>query len=227
MLLLISFQCAIPLLSAPFSIVQTQSDAADDYVGTYQAEDTVIVVGSSTDTTYRSYTFTIVKIDSNHVAFYDFDDCAQDYGFSVSSNTFLYGGVPNNCGYYCSQPRGDKVGNTLYYKLTKCFGAPIDITIFGKATKLPQNIVRGINVPLFTAYPNPCKSRLNFSSLEKSGISAKIELYDLQGKQILSQDVEFNQGKSSIDVSQVPAAVYVWHIRTEKYFSTGKFSKIN
>lgn len=229
LLLACCFQFATPILmiAHPATILQVQSESADDYVGTYAAEDTVIIIGSMTDTSYRSYTFTIVKIDSNHIAMYDFDGCAQDIGFGVTPTTFLFGGIPNNCGYYCSQPRGDKQGNVLFYRLTKCFGAPLDVTIFGKATKLPTSIAPVYSSQKFSVYPNPSNGKVGFYTDAKNTSDASIALYDIQGKKVFEQKALFVQGKLEIDIKSLQLGVYMWMMQTEEAVFTGKIEKCN
>lgn len=62
-------------------------------------------------------------------------------------------------------------------------------------------------------YPNPATNELKVES-KKLKIGSKLELYDLFGQKIITK--ELNNSTISIDISQVPAGVYVYKISTDK-----------
>jgi len=66
----------------------------------------------------------------------------------------------------------------------------------------------------FSVYPNPTSEMLNIISSE--GI---IQLTDLSGKVILTKK---QQGKSTIDVSNLPSGIYLIHLQTENIITTQK-----
>ncbi len=114
-----------------------QSDPSDDFVGTYTTEDTVIILDmkdSLVSTNYRSYSFSITKVDSTHIKVSNFDDCNNTITVPVSPSTFELNGIRGCKAEYCDET-GSLNGSTLSYSFVLCLGAPITIKTSGVATK--------------------------------------------------------------------------------------------
>ena len=114
-----------------------QSDPADDFVGTYTTEDTVIILDmkdSLVSTNYRNYSFSITKVDSTHVKVSNFDDCNNVITIPVSPSLLELNEIEGCIAKYCDVA-GNLTGNTLSYHFVLCLGAPGLIKTSGVATK--------------------------------------------------------------------------------------------
>ena len=78
------------------------------------------------------------------------------------------------------------------------------------------------------SYPNPCENNLNicFNS-EKTG-EVKIDIYDITGKNILSEinhDMQKGYNEIPINVSQLKQGLYIYTVDFNGYKTTQKFTK--
>ncbi len=71
-----------------------------------------------------------------------------------------------------------------------------------------------------TVYPNPVNSVLFVNTTEKNGF---ITLYDISGKAVFTSKI--HQGQNKIDVSELPAGVYILKIAGQKSVKTEKVIK--
>ncbi len=193
-----------------------QSEPADDFIGTYNAHDTTITydgVGNIVATNIRDYVFTVTKVDSNHIAMVNFDECSGTMSFVVSTNTFALENI-GTCSPICTQSIGNKAGNILYYQLNMCFGAPIDMRLKGVATKMLDNISKPLLNGL-TAFPNPSKDKVFFHFTKEQAGIAQITCLDMQGKQLVQEKINFSQGLLEVAIPYLAAGFYMFEIQTE------------
>lgn len=123
---------------------------------------------------------------------------ADQNGTAIPANTPLVDGTT----YYVSQNNGE------------CESPLLAITVY---TELG---VSDINNAEFAYYPNPVKDILNISG--KSNVS-KIEIFELSGKQILSQTAHAKNVQ--LDLTSVPSGVYIVKVTSDKITETFKIIK--
>lgn len=212
--------CTLLAFKAKANPLKIQSEPADDFVGTYAAHDTTITydnAGGIIATNIRDYSFSISKVDSNKVLISNFDDCVGTLYFEVSVSNFAWVQTQmgtGNCQPFCMQTKGDKVGNTLYYNLLKCFGAPIEMHLKGVATKIPSKIDKPLSNVL-KIFPNPSKEKVTFCFEKEQTGSAQISCVDMMGKLFIHQKMDISQEGIEVKVNSLPAGIYFFDIQTE------------
>ena len=215
--------CTLLAFEVKANPLKIQSQPADDFVGTYAAHDTTTTydgAGNITATNIRDYLFSITKVDSNQVLISNFDDCVGTLYFEVSVSNFAWVQTQmgtGNCQPFCMQTKGDKVGNTLYYNLLKCFGAPIEMHLKGVATKIPSKIDNPL-LKVLKIFPNPSKEKVTFRFEKGQTGSAQISCVDMMGKLFIQQNIEISQEDIEIKVNNLPAGIYFFDIQTESNY---------
>jgi len=99
------------------------------------------------------------------------------------------------------------------------------LTIKGTVYKLEKEevakkpVTRNDNFDLSSAvlsvYPNPAAEVLNLDVNDIDADEAFIEIYDGQGKKMLSQNIAVKEGTSKIDISQFTSGVYTVSLKIE------------
>ena len=125
----------------------------------------------------------------------------------------------------------DESGAYLFYLSIICnsgiLRAGNDVTGYTVSATGYVNLNTGIRTPQsesnrMTIYPNPVKEQLEIRNYQL-GIEDKIEIIDLSGRKVQVLAASFQNGTASIDVSALPAGIYVLKIGN----SHGKFVKID
>ena len=83
----------------------------------------------------------------------------------------------------------------------------------------------GIEEPLVTAlkvYPNPASDILNFK-VEDEWMSGYLTIFDMAGRVYAKENI--NNSSSKINISELPAGIYIIQLRTEKGNFNTKFTK--
>jgi len=83
-------------------------------------------------------------------------------------------------------------------------------------TSISENLPENIKI-----YPNPVSNVLNIS-FQDNMETAKISLFDLQGRLISNQDLKI---KNTIDVTQLPKGIYTYKLQMDSNTYTGKIIK--
>ena len=72
------------------------------------------------------------------------------------------------------------------------------------------------NIRNLSIYPNPTESMLNFvweASLDSKPV--KLDIYDMKGQRIFTQQLDASTGKFSLNFSAMPKQVYMLHLHGE------------
>lgn len=77
------------------------------------------------------------------------------------------------------------------------------------------------------AYPNPMTERCNVEFLAKTSGIYSIELYDLTGKKMLSNQYNLKQGGHVFSIQGLSSGIYNLSIKTDNYFYTTKLLSKN
>jgi hypothetical protein len=109
---------------------------------------------------------------------------------------------------------------SMWNKSTNAWDRPIYYSTF-YYSELNTTSVSSLGLKLAEIYPNPASKQINFHF---TGIDnqAKFELYDLQGKKVMTENV-LNGGK--LEVWQLNKGVYFYNIITNKNRQSGKLIK--
>ncbi len=74
-------------------------------------------------------------------------------------------------------------------------------------------------------YPNPASGLLTIEGLDNQGQAASVELFDLQGKLVLKENLNANNEKLTLNISDLPAGMFVLKAQSGKISYTTKISK--
>ncbi len=107
------------------------------------------------------------------------------------------------------------VAGQAYYVFVLNNGAITDIVIDGNNLGLDGNAIQG-----FTYHPNPTDGVLNLNSVENID---NVEIYNLLGQQVLSQNVEATS--TALDVSNLAVGAYVMKVSVNGETGTYKIIK--
>lgn len=104
---------------------------------------------------------------------------------------------------------GTSVVNYCFYNLTKTDSACLLLTYDLSAT----GIINNSHLKFVKVFPNPANDvvKLAFNT-EKTYNSSEIQLTDLSGRVVYSEKVNTNEGLLAIDISSIPAGVYVCNL---------------
>lgn len=80
------------------------------------------------------------------------------------------------------------------------------------------------DVNLFSYSPNPTTNELVVSSLD-FGDKSEIEIYNVLGEKVLTQQQTTNVKQQIVDVSQLPSGIYFISVKTSRGTSSAKFVK--
>lgn len=85
-----------------------------------------------------------------------------------------------------------------------------EVQLLGEVLSVPDNVLN----QAVKLYPNPA---LDHFILDYSGVDpiTELELFDIQGRRVMSFDAEGIQTRSSFEVAQHPAGIYFLHIGTD------------
>ncbi|MFN0189901.1 MAG: T9SS type A sorting domain-containing protein [Bacteroidia bacterium] len=73
-------------------------------------------------------------------------------------------------------------------------------------------------------FPNPCKDKLHLQ-FNSAGKSSTITIYDLQGRNIVMNEIEHNSNTTTLDVENLEAGTYILQIRNGDQLFRKKFVK--
>jgi hypothetical protein len=81
-----------------------------------------------------------------------------------------------------------------------------------------------LKAPTISVYPNPAKDRLTISYMDEPAGLSSYELYDLQGKKLISGSLFIPAGSATydIDIKKIPAGVYLLKINGKDLYFTRK-----
>ncbi len=159
-------------------------------------------------------------------------------GYSVYSiaafGTNIFAGTIYN-GLYLSSDNGvswDSVSTGLPNGRINSFaisGNNIFVSVEGRGVwKRPLSEMVGIseneNINNFTLSPNPATNTLTLNLSQQQGLqNATVSIYDIQGKQLLTQNI--SQTQTQIDISSFAKGIYIVKLQTEKETLQSKFVK--
>lgn len=93
----------------------------------------------------------------------------------------------------------------------------------------PRNIL-GVNGPNSFAnidvFPNPVSDIINIQGITEKGASSEVEILDLSGKVILHKTIINSSQDIMVDVSLLPAGLFILKVRNGESIYTQKISKI-
>lgn len=74
------------------------------------------------------------------------------------------------------------------------------------------------NISAYNVFPNPAKEKLNIQCNLKQNNSVQVEVMDIQGKQIKSQDFAMNKGENQVtlDLSDVQKGIYFVRMTSDR-----------
>jgi hypothetical protein len=156
---------------------------------------------------FRQWDKTIQTPDSGTgYSWYAYAQQTKDSCYAVA--TYVSGEI----GGYCTQPNRDSIHFTSDYWFTKfCIGE----TDYIPQLKLFQ---------VMEVYPNPATNKLTLQTTNMQGNKYTLQILALDG-QVLMQQVITNPNQNEIDVSMLPAGMYLIALQDEKQRAVRKFVK--
>lgn len=110
-------------------------------------------------------------------------------------------------------PRGSEgtsVINYCFYNVPKTDSACLLLTYDISST---TGIVKNSHQKFVKVFPNPAKSDLNLVyNTEKKYNTTEIKLLDLSGRVVLVENVDLQEGLIKLDISSIPAGIYVCNL---------------
>lgn len=147
--------------------------------------------------------------------------------------TDIYRLVYNN--YYHRQSLSDTIYTKSWYWYKKGVHFPIAeyvrFTMSGidyvTINLLHPSLFNGVsnieNQTNLVVYPNPTNGKLTIKNLEKSLKGFTIRIYDLNGKQLISEQIEYDTREINLDLQGLQSGCYYYSIGNEsEYGTTGK-----
>jgi PKD repeat protein len=131
-------------------------------------------------------------------------------------NNLLAGGI-QLCKYFYSGPQWAPIAKMIPVTVeenTSNFEEDVTEVLSPIHTYNKQNIA--ITDNLFEVFPNPAKDKLNIQYNLDEVTNATIEFLDLQGKVISSSVLEFNFTNIELDITRLPAGVYMVRLINDK-----------
>jgi hypothetical protein len=137
-------------------------------------------------------------------------------------------GIENCFDIYVGQDHVPEVSNAQFYDTTKVImrnflshfvcGYPLDCSY--STSVGVENITGNSHESLI--YPNPANQEFGVMSPE-FGVKS-VEVYDMFGKKVLSQQQTTNNKQQTIDVSELPEGIYLVRLSTREKFVTQKIA---
>jgi hypothetical protein len=178
-------------------------------------------------------------IDLHHITLIDVGNLPPGLSWesNAENNVFLVGN------YYCALIEGvPEVAGVYPLKIIVdvyipgIFGSdPIKITTATDSTSLAITITETAGVNESDAFrfpgfsPNPFKNAFNLRFYTAEPGIFSIDLFDLTGNKVSGITYQANQGQNKIriDGSHLPAGVYLYSIRNDQQFYSGRILKTN
>jgi ligand-binding sensor domain-containing protein len=105
-------------------------------------------------------------------------------------------------------------------------GSQDGLTIFAPDCSFPSSVGAPILPPVqVTAFPNPATEEITFRLTGEMTGTAAIEIFDAGGKMQMKIRQPIGNGQLHANIRQLPAGIYFYIIKSEKFFVTGKFVK--
>lgn len=98
--------------------------------------------------------------------------------------------------------------------------------IFNVAPRDLLGIDDNINYTDIKVFPNPSSNKVSISGLPNADLPTKINVYDMEGKLMLTESVLNNKIETTIDISDLPSGLFILKAQNGNVFATQKISKI-
>lgn len=150
----------------------------------------------------------IPKWDASHAALLG-SDTPEDY---VVYNNLVIGGMPSNeASAAFFKPDIPLKSLVLYFENLQ-YGANVSLHFY--FASLEAAAISEANLPLgFDVYPNPCRDKLTIRNLKLETRDLKLEIFDNMSR--LVKSMGFSGHENTIDISDLPAGLYLVKLQTE------------
>lgn len=183
-------------INVPVYVKNNDNKSMDVLVKVYTKE---MVSGSSASYCWGSSCFDIATNQPDAFTTIAVSDTSKEFhsDYEPNENTGLSEIMYT---FYNKYNSDDSISVTIYYNVTTTTG------IADKLNEIKESI---------RSYPNPVQNTLHFNYNLKDNTDASVAVYDIVGKRIKHQIINFTEKSSFIDVSDIKPGVYIWTFEVE------------